>query len=307
MDRHPLPVKNGQKYCIVVIIHKDLSRSWLKVQEMLLRLVSLKFLEIHHGPLGFCLLDLAILEPLLLLLKLLLKQLVLMGNEVLLILLAFLLDLLMPGPSACDDVLCFDSLMMLLLLLLVTVFTVVLLVGELVGDVLVLLGQGKSHIGGVGSDGVSVSYDQSVGFGLSLKVLEVKMDEKDIPLLNRPVVVFGDSQQLFMMLESSPMSERGRKMILSPLLSFFTHNLLISLIVDLTDLGPNFQILNNNLIDLQQELIQHLLLKGGVDDHGPDSSRPQNPVINACRDRDSVRTHDVAIRLFSQVEAVFAS
>ena len=252
-------------------------------------------------------LDLAILEPLLLLLKLLLKELVLMSNEVLLILLAFLLDLLMPSPSASDDVLCLDGLVVLLLLLLVAVLSIVLLVGELVGDVLVLLGERESYIGGVGSDGVSVSYDQSVGFRLSLEVLEVKMDEEDIPFLNRPVVVFGDSQQLFMMLEPGAMSERGRKMVLSPLLSFFTHNLLVGLVVDLTDLCPNFQILNNNFIDLQQELIQHLLLKGGVDDHSPDSSRPQNPVINACRDRDSVRTHDVAIRLFSQVEAVLAS
>lgn len=96
-------------------------------------------------------------------------------------------------------------------------------------------------------------------------------------------------------------------MVLSPLLSFFTDNLLVGLVVYLTDLGPNLQILNNNLINLQEKLIQHLLLKGGVDDHGPNSSRPQNPVINACRDRDGVGTHDVAIRLFSQVEAVLAS
>lgn len=223
-----------------------------------------------------------------------------MSSKVLFNSLTFLFDLIMSSSSSCNDVLRIDSFQLLLLFLFITFFLIVVLfVWKFVWYVFIFFWQRECNIRRIRSNGVCVSNYECIGWGSCLQPLEIEMHEEYISLLNCSVIILRDSKQLFVMLESSAMSKRRGKMVLSPLLSFFTHDLLVGLVINLADLCSNFEILNNNLVDLQKEFVQDLLLRNWIDDHSPHSCSSQNSIVDACRDCNCVWTNNVVVRLFS--------
>lgn len=116
----------------------------------------------------------------------------------------------------------------------------------------VFLWKSNSQICWILLDDICISNDECIGKSLwGFQVFEVNLNKEWVSFLNLSFIWLCNWKNVLLMFEACSMSKSRAKMFLSPFFTFFVHYFWMSLMVDLTDFCPNFEILDDCLIDLE--------------------------------------------------------